>query len=203
MSFYRVPNHDASVIAYALDAGASIIVPHVDNVAEAKHVAAAVKFGRKTGGNRSAPPFRYITNLTDSAIDPEKGFWASLNKQSALVIQIETLEGIQNLDAILTEVPEIDAVFFGQLDCRISMNLISYLGIQGTEPEWLKATELFHATVRKHNKPYVGFAVGEGETLRQNAANMCMCLVTGDINKLTEMQDPLTAAKKAFSHGAK
>ncbi|KAG8407998.1 hypothetical protein J3459_018313 [Metarhizium acridum] len=44
--FVRMPGHDESVVAYALDAGASIDAPHVDNAAQAKHLASAVKFGR-------------------------------------------------------------------------------------------------------------------------------------------------------------
>ncbi|KAI9714699.1 MAG: hypothetical protein M1828_001128 [Chrysothrix sp. TS-e1954] len=194
----RVPSHDESTIAFALDAGASIVAPHVDTVAQAKHLASAVKFGTKHRGIRSAPPFRYVQHLTDTALEPEEGFWLSLNKQAALMIQIETLEGIQNLDAILSEVPEIDAAFFGQLDCRTSMGLISYHGIKGTEPEWLEAVDLFHDTIKKHKKPFAGFAFGEGETLRQGASKMCMCMVSGDTVALAGMRQPLAAAREAF-----
>ncbi|KAF5861349.1 hypothetical protein ETB97_000386 [Aspergillus alliaceus] len=97
--FVRVPGHDAFIIGYALNTGASIIVPHVDMVEEAKHVVSAVKLDRKQNGTRSTPPFRY----------------------TALMIQIESLEGIHNLDAILTKVPEIDIVWFGTIDARMNL----------------------------------------------------------------------------------
>ncbi|KAB8236243.1 Pyruvate/Phosphoenolpyruvate kinase-like domain-containing protein [Aspergillus alliaceus] len=140
--FVRVPGHDASIIGYALNAGASIIVPHVDMVEEAKHVVSAVK-------------------LTES-------------KMTALMIQIESLEGIHNLDAILTKVPEIDIVWFGTIDARMSMGLAAGFGVRGSEPKWLGACDLFHATFRKYKKPHAGFSFVEGEELRKATSDMAI-----------------------------
>ncbi|BDD59120.1 hypothetical protein MAP00_004357 [Monascus purpureus] len=197
--FVRVPGHDESSIAYALDAGASIVVPHVDTVEQAKQVLSATKFGKRHKGIRSAPPFRYVPNLTDTALEPERGLWESLNNQAALMIQIETLEGVKNLDSILTEVPDIDIVWFGTLDARVSMGLPAGLSIQGDEPEWLDAVELFHSTVTKHNKPYAGFTFATGDGLRKATSNMAMCVITSDTTKLTEMMGELTAAREAVA----
>lgn len=77
-------------MSYALDAGASIVVPHVDTVEQAKHVIGAVTFGSKRNGMRSAPPFRYVHHLTDTPMEPQHGLWESLNNQGAVMIQIET-----------------------------------------------------------------------------------------------------------------
>ncbi|KAK3938473.1 Pyruvate/Phosphoenolpyruvate kinase-like domain-containing protein [Diplogelasinospora grovesii] len=195
----RVPGHDHATMAYALDAGACIMVPHVDTVEQAKHVVSGAKFGSKRNGMRSAPPFRLVHGLTDTAAEPERGVWESLNEQGALMIQIETVEGIRNLDAILTEVPDIDAVWLGALDCRVSMGLPAGHGIRGSEPQWLEAAEMFHATVRKHNKPYAGFSFATGDELRKLTANMSMCMVTADTTKLAEMFHELTAAKEALA----
>lgn len=49
--------------------------------------------------------------------------WQNWNDSAAIMIQIETLEGINDLDAILTEVPDIDIIWLGSLDARVSMNL--------------------------------------------------------------------------------
>jgi 4-hydroxy-2-oxoheptanedioate aldolase len=158
--FVRVPGHDHAAIGYALDAGASIIIPQVDTVAQAKHVVSAAKFGTKYNGTRSAPPFRLIPGLTDTASDPSMTLHDNLNHQAAIMIQIESLEGITNLDAILTEVPDIDAVWLGTLDARISMNLPGNGGAGGTELEWVEAVAKYQAVMKKHNKALAGFALG-------------------------------------------
>lgn len=76
------------------------------------------------------------------------------------MIQIETLEGINNLDAILTECPDVDIVWLGSLDCRVSMNLAANMGMGGDEPEWQAAEQKFVDTLKKHNKPRGGFGLG-------------------------------------------
>lgn len=93
------------------------------------------------------------------------------------MIQIETLEGVKNLDSILTEVPDIGIAWFGTLD----------------------AVELFHSTVTKHNKSYPGFTFATDEGLRKATSNMAMCIITSDTTKLTEMMGELTAAREAVA----
>jgi 4-hydroxy-2-oxoheptanedioate aldolase len=89
----RVPGHDHAAIGYALDAGASIVIPQVDTVAQAKHVLSSSKFGTNYRGSRSAPPFRLLPGITDQAHDPSMGIHRNLNEQAAVMIQIESLEG--------------------------------------------------------------------------------------------------------------
>lgn len=89
----RVPGHDHAAIGYALDAGASIIVPQVETVEQARHVVSAAKYGTRQNGTRSAPPFRLIPGLTDTPYDSTRDIHKCLNDQAAIMIQIETLEG--------------------------------------------------------------------------------------------------------------
>ncbi|KAI3064228.1 hypothetical protein CBS147353_8809 [Aspergillus niger] len=165
----RVPGHDHATMAYALDAGASIVVPQVDKVEQAKEARGAVKFGRKNGGHRSAPSFRYVPGLTDVPLDKDHPL----------------------ISTRLTEVPEIDAVWLGTIDARVSMGLPGGHGIVGTESEWLEAVELFHKTMRKHDKPYSGFCLAKGDAFLKKKSYMSMCIVAGDTLKLIEMMGHL------------
>ncbi|KAK4119067.1 Phosphoenolpyruvate/pyruvate domain-containing protein [Parathielavia appendiculata] len=194
----RVPGHDHAAIGFALDAGASIIIPQVETVEQAKYVVSAAKFGTKQKGTRSMPPFRFVPGITDMGADGKRDVWQNLNDQAAIMVQIETLEGINNLDAILTEVPDIDVVWLGSLDCRISMNLPANFG-HGDEPVWLAAVDKFNATLKKHDKPRAGFCLQGGETLTKMAQDNCFLMHAADVLKLYEMAPQLVSARAAVA----
>lgn len=194
--FVRVPGHDHAAIGYALDAGASIVVPQVDTVEQAKHVVSAAKFGSRQNGTRSAPPFRLIPGLTDMCIDSTRSIHENLNDQAAIMIQIESLEGINNLDAILTEVPDIDAVWLGTLDARVSMNLPGNSGMGGAESEWVEAVAKYTSVLKKHNKPAAGFGVGP--TMAQMAEGKSFIVVAADVMALGALAQGLQEAKGMF-----
>lgn len=95
--FVRVPGHDHAAIGYAMDAGASIIIPQVETVEQARHCVSSAKFGTKNGGtpgSRSAPPFRLVPSLTDTPYDPNLELHKALNEQAAIMVQIESLAGM-------------------------------------------------------------------------------------------------------------
>ncbi|KAH7312481.1 Pyruvate/Phosphoenolpyruvate kinase-like domain-containing protein [Stachybotrys elegans] len=193
--FVRVPSHEHTPITYALDAGASIIVPRVETAEEAKKIMAATKYGLKSGGVRSAPPFRLIPGLTDIPYDKSRSIYECLNDQAAVCIQIESVNGIDNLDEILTECPDIDFVWLGQLDCRVSMGLPGGFGV-ASEPEWLAAKEKFMSIMKKHDKPYGGFAfanpaIGGLAQVAASKENMSFMIVTSDITALTGLAQEL------------
>lgn len=194
-----MPGHDHAKIAYALDAGASIMIPQVDTVEQAKHVISSAKFGTKVNGTRSAPPFRLIPGLTDSSIDPGRTLHQNLNNQAAIMIQIETLEGINNLDAILTEVPDIDAVWLGSLDVRVSMDLPANMGFGGSEPEWAEAVEIFKKTLEKHSHVALGgFAMGDDEGLVKMGKGKSIIVTAGDIIAMMGLPTELARSRKMF-----
>ncbi|KKP04962.1 HpcH/HpaI aldolase/citrate lyase family protein [Trichoderma harzianum] len=198
--FVRVPGHDHASIGYALDAGASLVIPQVETVEQAKHVVSSAKFGSKQRGTRSAPPFRLMPGVTDMAFQPGRDIFQALNDQAAIMIQIESLEGINNLDAILTEVPDIDIVWLGSLDCRVEMNLASNYGMGGNEPEWLEARQKFFDVLDKHDKPYGGFAFssppfGTPESFKKAAERMSFIIVAADVMALAGMGETLQEAR--------
>ncbi|KAI8233343.1 Lactoylglutathione lyase [Colletotrichum sp. SAR 10_96] len=104
------------------------------------------------------------------------------------MIQIESAEGVRNLDSILTECPDIDIVWFGTLDARVSMNLeAKWGGIGATEPEWLEISRLFFNTIDKHDKPYAGFAFGSAplgspEKLKAAGERTSLIMVAADVS---------------------
>ncbi|TQS33381.1 hypothetical protein Golomagni_06279, partial [Golovinomyces magnicellulatus] len=204
----RVPGHDHACINWALDAGASIVIPQVNTVEEAKHVVSCAKFGRKQNGTRSAPPFRFIPGVTDTPHDPKLGLHASLNNQAAIMIQIETLEGINNLDDILTEVKDIDIVWLGTLDARVSMDLDAGFGADDTEPEWLAAKQKFMDILAKHDKPYGGISFpqppfGSPESLAKAAERMSFIAVAGDVLALQGMATDLAVSRTVVAGNVK
>lgn len=140
--------------------------PQVTTVTEAKALISATKFGAKVNGTRSAPPARFAPGFSGLAsgrpLNPSLSLWENFNTQATIVIQIETLEAIHNLDAILTECGEdIDAVWLGALDVRVSMSLPDPFSASpgGQEEEWVAAMEKYEAVLRKHDVPSAGMAL--------------------------------------------
>ena len=189
-------NHEHSNIGYALDAGASLMIPQVDTVEQAQHIISSMKFGASVKGTRSAPPSRWVMGINDKSIDPSLTFHQSLNHQASLTIQIESLAAIQNLDAILTACKaDIDAVWLGSLDARISMGLPAF---GGGEPEWEEAVKLFEATMAKHDMPGAGFVFGPPEAREKLAKGKAWMCSSADILALMGTMGELGAFREAF-----
>jgi 4-hydroxy-2-oxoheptanedioate aldolase len=128
--------------------------------------------------------------------DSSMSFWENQNAQAAIIIQTESLEGIINLDAILTEVREhIDSVWLGSLDLRVSMGLS---GFWGEEPEWLDAINMFRATLRKHNMPYSGMATGDTDWLKQRGNGRSLMFTCSDVDAIMRISEELRTARSLF-----
>ena len=162
----------------------------------------SAKYGAKNRGTRSAPPFRLIPGITALPSDPELSLHENLNRQAAIMIQIETLEAIDNLDAILTEVPDIDAVWLGTLDVRVSMGLPGG-GFGGTEPEFLQAVAKFEGILRKHDKPRGGAVIGTPEAMRELGKENSICFFAMDAGALIGTTRILSESSDLFMAGRK
>jgi 4-hydroxy-2-oxoheptanedioate aldolase len=111
----RVPGHGAEAIAAALDSGArGILVPRVSTAAQA---AAAVKASRyPPAGERGVGPGRaagYGYRI------PE--YLARANAGIVVALQVETAEGLENIDAIAA-VEGVDVIFVGPGDLSVSID---------------------------------------------------------------------------------
>ena len=111
------------------------------------------------------------------------------------MIQIETLEAIDNLDDILTAVPDIDVVWLGTLDVRVSMGLTN---MAGPEPEFAEAAAKFASILRKHRKPRGGVVLGSPEVMKKNGKDNCLNFTAVDVAGLMGLADSLPSVKKMF-----
>ena len=114
----RVPDHSPSFIMRALDAGAmGVAIPNVNTRAQAEAVVSAAKFKSGGFGARGAcPSTRANWHLATDW--PEFTRWS--NEETMVWLLIESLEGIDNIDAIL-EVPGISAIVPGPFDLSQAM----------------------------------------------------------------------------------
>jgi len=139
----RVPRGEYHFIARALDVGAlGVMVPMVGTAAEAAHIVSCARY--PPAGRRGAA-FGFAHD------DYEGGDVAAkieaLNARTLVIAQIETAEGLANVDAIAAT-PGIDALWIGHFD------LTNALGIPGRfdHPHYLAAVARVVDACRKHGK---------------------------------------------------
>lgn len=115
----RVPDQTPHHVLRALDAGAmGVVVPNVRNAQEARAIASAAKYLDDSGfGSRgSCPSTRANWHLVRDW--PAFARWSNENTQVWLLI--ESLEGVENIEAIL-DVPGIAAIVPGPFDLAQAM----------------------------------------------------------------------------------
>ena len=110
----RVPILDMAWIKRVLDAGApNIMVPNVRNAAEARDAVAFTRFPPQ--GLRGVAGSTRAGNYTRF-----KDYMARANDEIGVVLQIESKEALDDLEAICA-VPGVDAVFIGPSDLAASL----------------------------------------------------------------------------------
>lgn len=110
----RVPWNEPGIIGRVLDAGAmGVIVPMVNTAAQAQAATAACRY--VPDGLRSYGPIRAGFSLGPN-------YAAEANDNVVVIPMIETVEALNNLDAIL-DTPGIDAVYVGPTDLSLSLGL--------------------------------------------------------------------------------
>ena len=118
-SIYRVPHLEQQRIGQALDFGASaVMVPNVTTRQEAELAVRAAKY--HPNGSRGVCPFTRCGRY--NAADEFPDYYSVANESTALVLQIEGIEGIANLEEIL-DTPNVSAVFIGPFDLSQSMGI--------------------------------------------------------------------------------
>ena len=138
----RVPWNEPGIIGKALDGGAwGIVCPMVNNKAEAAALASYSLYPPK--GKRSNGPIR-------AAAYGEASSYQTIANDEVLVIpMIETQEGIDNIDEILS-VSGISGIYVGPSDMGFSLGLVPKL--DRDEPLILGIYEKLLASCKKHGK---------------------------------------------------
>ena len=171
--FVRVGWNDPMAIMKVLDAGAlGIVVPLVNNREEAERAVWAAKYppagGRSSGPNRAT--FYAGANYQDEA-----------NDEIAVIVMIETKEGIANIDEILS-VPGVDCAYIGPSDLAYALDMTP-TGDNRDERHQQVCMELYEACKRHNVAP--GMHTGGLEfTTKWLKAGFQMVTMGSDMNAM-------------------
>lgn len=110
----RPAANDPTLFKRILDMGAqTLLVPYIETAAEAEKAVSAMRYGphgvRGMAGMTRATRYGQVDDYYTTAYD-----------ELCLVVQIETVLGLENLEAI-AQTPGVDAVFVGPSDLSASM----------------------------------------------------------------------------------
>jgi len=140
----RVRGAAHDVLKRAIDTGAhGILVPQVNTAKEAMQIVKSCKFPPQGTRGQGSPFAAMGHGLTV----PE--YLRSANETILTMVQIETLAGVESVDAIAA-VPGVDVLFIGPND--LALALLGYLPARGDEPEFVAAVEKTVTAARKHGK---------------------------------------------------
>jgi 4-hydroxy-2-oxoheptanedioate aldolase len=183
----RVPWNEPGIIGKALDGGAwGIICPMVNNKAEAKALADACLYPPM--GKRSNGPIRA------GAYGSATPYQRIANENVLVIPMIETQEGIDNIDEILS-VPGISGIYIGPSDMGLSLGLIPILDRE--EPLILGIYEKLLASCKKHGK-FAGIHNGTASyAARMVKMGFQLCTIANDSGLMAQ------AAKAAVTQARK
>jgi 4-hydroxy-2-oxoheptanedioate aldolase len=168
----RTFDSQPSTLVRALDTGCEgILVPNVKSLAEAEMVARGARFHPlgERGMDPHARSARYRTI-------PKEIYFAEADKQTLVGVQVEGMEGVQNLDDIV-DVEGIDLVFIGPYDLSQS------LGVPGQidAPAVLAKVEEIVAVVRARGKALGIYADNLEEARRWQGLGVQFVAISVDV----------------------
>jgi len=138
----RPAHNDATLFKRLLDMGAqTLLVPYVQTAEEAAAAVSAMRYGphgiRGMAGMTRATRYGQVEN-----------YFATASDELCLVVQIETVEGMKNLEAI-ARTDGVDAIFVGPADLSASMGFPG----EPNHPEVLAAIKDIIMRMRANNIP--------------------------------------------------
>lgn len=121
----RLPIDDARLIKQALDIGAqTLLIPMVDSAEQARAIVRACRY--PPDGMRGVGAA--LGRATRFAAVPD--YIATANEQICILLQVESVKGLKNLDAIAS-VDGVDGIFIGPSDLSTDMG---FAGQSDAEP---------------------------------------------------------------------
>jgi len=182
----RLPTNDPVWIHRSLDAGAkAIIVPMVKTAEEAERAVREAKYPPQ--GVRG---FGYSrANLHGMNFDE---YTKTANDEIAMIMQIEHIDAIPNLDAIL-QVDGVDGLFIGPYDLSGSMGIVGQLD----HPKMIGTQEQFLTACRNHNTSAGMHVVKSNDESIQKAINMGYTLLALGLDNVFLQERAIACLKAA------
>lgn len=182
----RVPWNDPARIKRVLDLGpAGLMIPMVETAEEAEEAVSAMRYPPE--GIRGAAPAR--------ASDYGRTFgeyFDSANEDLITVVQIETEQGAENVDEIVS-VDGVDAVMVGQADLSASMGLFG----EWDDDRFQSALDSVIETTHDAGKPIGMLALDHDDIHKWVDAGADFVTVGADIVYLAEGSDAARAEFEA------
>lgn len=179
----RPASNDAVLIKRFLDIGAqTLLIPYVQNAAEARAAVAAVRY----------PPdgIRGVSALTRATqFGRVKGYAQKAADEICLLVQVETAEALAEIEAIAA-VDGVDGIFVGPGDLAASLGHAGDL----MNPRVVGAVEDAIRRIRAAGKP-AGVLTGDAAFARRCMEAGCVFTAVGvDAGLLARASDALVAA---------
>lgn len=163
----RPPWNDMVVMKRLLDVGVqTVLIPYVQTEQEARDAVSYCNYPPKgVRGYAGAPRASHYGRVKDYAVRAQE--------EICVLVQVETLEGIANLEAIAS-VPGIDGVFIGPGDLSAAMG---HLG-NPKHPDVVKATvDAFQVILQCDKAP--GVLIGDESLAKYFAENGALFVAVG------------------------
>ena len=167
---FRPPTVEKTGLSRLLEDGvAALMIPQVNTAAQARQLVESTKF----------PPLGE-RGLDGSGLDGGYTFTktadypAQRNHETVLILQIETPQGVDNLESILA-VPAVDALLLGPGDLSLRLGCTPSV----RDPQIREAVDRLAAASRQAGKPW-GFPVGNLEDARTVVGLGCQILAMGN-----------------------
>jgi 2-keto-3-deoxy-L-rhamnonate aldolase RhmA len=177
-------------VARALDSGAQgVIIPRVDSRAQAEAAVSFAKYpplGRRGAGGDGRNAYERRSAL--QAVEES-------NAETLIVLQIESTEGLANLDAIAST-PGVDVLLIGPQDLSIS------LGVHGdfSDPTFIAAAQQIVDAGTRHNVATGMVEKDPAAFERWHTMGMRFLVCSSDSNYLREGATRDVQTLRAFTH---